>query len=306
LRSRLATIAAAVALAALVASPTAHADASGSLALCDAQVPMSAGEQDHLLRLAAVLKRELDASGRSLALISRSGTDLHRFGIRYSHAGISLKASRNGAWSVRQLYYACGERRPRIFDQGPAGFLFGTDNPRTGYLSVVLLPDAAAAPLERAALDDARALRLLAAAYSANAYPYSLAYQNCNQWVVELLAAAWGELPDGPDLRARAQAWLATQGYAPDGVDVGSRWLMFIAPFVPMVHVGDHPLDDQYALRFRTSLPTAIEAFVHARVPGATRIELCHDAQRIVVHRGWSDIADGCVPGEGDQVIDHD
>jgi len=298
--------AAGIALALLAGAGAARADASGSFVLCDRKVPLAAAQQDRLLRFAAVLKDELDGSGRTLAIVSRSGTDLRRFAIRYSHAGVSLKASRNGAWSVRQLYYACDERKPRIYDQGPAGFLFGTDDPQTGYVSVLLLPDDAAAPLERAALDDARALRLLAGAYSANAYAWSTTYQNCNQWLMELLASAWGGLADDPALRAHAQDWLRTEGYAPDGVAVGSRWLMALAPFVPMIHVDDHPMDDQYARRFRTSLPADIERFVRERLPQAQRIELCHDAQRIVVHRGWSAIADGCVPGDGDRVIRYD
>ena len=35
------------------------------------------------------------------------------------------------------------------------------------------------------------ALALLGREYSANAYPFSPRYQNCNQWVAELLATAW-------------------------------------------------------------------------------------------------------------------
>jgi hypothetical protein len=267
---------------------------------------MTATQQDRLLRFAAVVKGELDASGQSLALISRNGTDLHRFGLRYSHAGLSLRQNTNGPWSVRQLYYACDERRPRLFDQGLSGFLFGTDSPDLGYISIVLLPREQADSLERTALDNALDLRLLAARYSANAYPYSVRYQNCNQWVAELLATAWAPLADGEDLRPRAQAWLEAQGYAPDPIQVGSHWLMALAPFVPMVHVDDHPIDDQYALHFRTSLPVSLEHFLHDRMPRAQRIELCHDTHRVVVHRGWDDLPDGCIPGGGDRVVELD
>lgn len=279
---------------------------SASLQLCDGGAAMSAQQQDRLLRFAAIVRRELEASGASTALISRNGTDLRRFGIRYSHAGVILKASANGPWSVRQLYYACDERRPRLFDQGLPGFLFGTDDPALGYVSIVLLPEADAASVEHAALDNALALRLLAATYSANAYPFSTEYQNCNQWVLELLAAAWAPLANTEDVRSQAQQWLAGNGYVPPPVEVGSRLLMIAAPFVPMIHVDDHPIEDQYALRFKTSLPASIEGFVHARVPEARRIELCHDAERTVIHRGWDEIAAGCAAGDGDSVIDFD
>ncbi|HET9579291.1 MAG TPA: DUF2145 domain-containing protein [Usitatibacter sp.] len=267
---------------------------------------MSATQQDRLLRFAALIKEELDGSGETVALVARSGLDLSRFGVRYSHAGVSLKASDNAPWSVRQLYYACDEQRPRLYDQGLSGFVFGTDDADIGYVWIVLPAGADAATLEGAALDNARALRLLAATYSANAYPFSLRYQNCNQWVAELLAAAWGALDDAPDLRARAQRWLAQRGYEPPAIDLDSHWLMLAVPFVPLVHLDDHPEAELRALQMRTSLPGAIEAFVHERNPGARRIQMCHNGGQAVIRYGWEPIADGCRPQAGDRVIDLD
>jgi hypothetical protein len=298
LSARSALLAASLGAAALAAQA-----GSAASRFCDHSASLSAQQQDLVLLLAAAVRQELEASGQSLALISRSGLDLARFGARYSHAGISLKASANGPWSVRQLYYACDEGRPRLYDQGLAGFLLGTDKPSIGYVSIVLLPREAATALEATALDKARALRLLAATYSANAYAFSPRYQNCNQWLMELLASAWGGLADGEDLRERAQRWLAEQGYAPQPVELGSHWLMFAAGFVPLVHLDDHPEVDRFALRFRTSLPASIEAFVRRQVAGAERIELCHNSEHIVVHRGWAPLADGCRPGPGDRVL---
>jgi hypothetical protein len=51
-------------------------------------------------------------------------------------------------------------------------------------------------------------------------------------------------------------------------------------------------------------MPASIETFVQARVPGATRVELCHAGRRVVIHRGWDDIAEGCVPAAGDRVVE--
>ena len=282
----------------------AHA-ASAQLRFCDRAAPMSAQQQDRLLRLAALVKQELDESGETVALVARSGTDLGRFGLRYSHAGVSLKASANAPWSVRQLYYACHEQRPRLYDQGLSGFLFGTDDPTVGYVSIVLLSGTEAAALEGAALDTGSALRLLSAAYSANAYPFSLRYQNCNQWVAELLAAAWGSLDDTPDLRRNAQRWLAQRGYEPPAIPVGA-WLMLAAPFVPLIHLEDHPQEDLDAMRVRTSVPAAIEAFVRERLPAARRIEMCHDGRKAVIRYGWEPVAEGCRPQAGDRVVDLD
>ncbi len=279
-----------------------NCQASG-LRSCEQPPQMSAAQQDRLFRFGALIKAELDASGQSLALVARSGLDLSRFGMRYSHAGLSLKASQNTPWSVRQLYYACDEQKPRIFDQGMAGFLLGSDTAEIGYISVVFLPPADAAALERAALDNRRAVQVLSASYSANAYPFSLTYQNCNQWVMEMLALSWGGLDESAALRPQAQNWLKEQGYSPTVMEVGSRPLMWLAHFIPWLHSDDHPADDLDQQRYRVSMPASIEAFVQNRSPEVQRIEFCHTDRHVVIRRGWEPIADGCQPGPDDQVI---
>jgi hypothetical protein len=291
-----------LALLLLAGASAAHAGAASGR-FCDAPPTLSATQQDRLLSFAAVARQVLEGQGQRVAIVARSGLDLSRFGIRYSHAGIGLAANPNGPWSVRQLYYACDEGQPRLYDQGLAGFLFGTDDASLGYLSIVLLPAPDSDSLERAALDTPRALALLGGSYSANAYAFSTRYQNCNQWLIELLAGAWGADDSG---REGAQRWLAAQGYAPRPVEVNSRALMFAAGFVPWLRTDDHPGDDLQAMRFRTSLPASIEAFVREHVPGAERIELCHDGQQVVIRRGWTPIADGCVPAAEDRVIAFD
>jgi hypothetical protein len=275
---------------------------ASSTPFCDRAKVLDARQQDRILRFAAIVRDELAASGQAVALVSRSGTDLSRFGIRFSHAGIAL---RDGEipWSVRQLYYACDEGRPLLFDQGIGGFLMNVDDPSSGFVSIVTMPPARADALAAAARDPALALRLLAATYSANAYPFSERYQNCNQWVMELIAAAWGDLSQGDALRRDAQHWLLGQSYQPTTIDVDSHFTMMLGRFVPLLHFDDHPEDDRLALRVRLSLPASIEGFVRQQAPGAQRVELCHDDRQVVVRRGWSPIADGCVPAPGDRVV---
>ena len=212
--------------------------------MCDPPDTLSAEQKDKLFRFGAIIKAELEKSGQRLALIARSGTDLSRFGVRYSHAGFSLKNSPDTPWAVRQLYYACDQKQPLIFDQGMLGFLLGMNEASLGYVSVVLLPTAEAAEVEQAALDKRQSLQMLGATYSANAYPFSLQYQNCNQWVAEVLALAQGRLNDGAPPREQAQAWLKGQGYTPSVMDVGWRPLMWAAYLVPWLHNDDHPAED--------------------------------------------------------------
>lgn len=283
------------------ASSAGSMSGSGSGRFCDRSLALTAAQQDRLLRFAAVLREEL-ALDDGVVLLSRSGLDLSRFAIRYSHAALGWR-SEQGIWSARQLYYACDEGRPRIFDQGLAGFVLGTDDAALGYVALVRLPAAASAQLRTALLDPVRVQQVLAPRYSANAYAYSLRYQNCNQWVMEMLAAGWGALAEGDDIRARAQAWLEQAAYAPQPVEVGSRWLMLAAHFVPLLHLDDHPPEAREAMRLQVSLPQTVEQFVQQRYPASSRVELCHDEHQIVLHRGWSSVAAGCVAGPDDRVI---
>jgi hypothetical protein len=276
---------------------------ASSYRFCDQPLELDAAQKDRLFRLGGVIKEALEQHATNgVALMSRSGLDLARFGHRFSHAGVSLKANADTPWAVRQLYYACDEKRPRLFDQGIAGFLLGTEDPKLGYVSVVFLPDVAARRLETAALDKRGALSLLAGVYSANAFAFSERYQNCNQWVAELLASAWSDPPI--DSRTGAQEWLVQHGYQPSTFDIRHRWLLSLArAFVPWLHADDHPPEDLQDARLRVSMPMAIEAFVREQVPEATRMEFCHNERHMVVRRGWEPIAEGCEPGDGDTVI---
>jgi hypothetical protein len=262
---------------------------------CDRPVAVTAAEQDRLLRFAAVVRAALASSGAEAALIARSGTDLSRFGMRYSHAAIALAEGLDTPWAVRQLYYACAEGRPRLFDQGLAGFVAGSDDVRQGYVRVLLMPREAGHALAAAALDKPLALGLLNARYSANAHPFSTQYQNCNQWVAELLAAATA----GLGTREQAQAWLRETGYAPAPVRA-SPWLMLAGRFVPWLHFDDHPPEALQAGLVQTSLPDSLDTLALRLWPAARRLEFCHGPQGIVQREGGPPLADGCVAQPGD------
>ncbi len=298
-------LAAAAALCLL--GPLSAAQAS-QLRFCDQPAELSAAEQDRILRFSAIVKQQLEQSGHRLALLSRSGLDLRAFGVRYTHSGFSLKASRDGAWSVRQLYYACADKQPRIFDQGVSGFLLGVENPASGYISALLLPADAEAAVERTVLDDRQALQLLGARYSANAHAFSVMFQNCNQWLAEMLALAWGPsaAAGAEPRRVSAQAWLSREGYRPAEFLIHLPPPTWLGHFFPLLHHEDHPPEDLERSVMRVSMPTSIEAFVRRRLPQTQRLEFCFNASHVVIHRGWQQLADGCRPGPDDTVISLD
>jgi len=285
---------------------TGHSAAAAWFGGCTPPPVLDAAEQDRLFRFSALIRSTLAESGAPVALIARAGLDLQRFGHLYSHAGFSLRDSPNTPWSVRQLYYDCDAGVPRLFDQGLPGFLLGGADAAQGHISVLLLPPDAADQLAASLLDPVLANSLLGASYSANAYAHGLVHQNCNQWVAEMLAAAWGALPAGAPPRAAAQAWLRSQGYQPGTVAVHNPLVMLAGALMPWVHLDDHPPQAVAQQRFQVSLPADIEAFVRQQVPGARRIAFCHDSLQMVVQEGWRPHSAGCLAAPGDHVLRFD
>jgi hypothetical protein len=288
------------ALAAALAAAVPAAGAA-SLQSCTEDPPVTAAQRSVMLQVSLRVKAELERRGADVALVARSGLALGWFGQRYSHGGVALRASPETPWAVRQLYFACDEQQSRLFDQGLTAFLMGTLAPDLGFLSVVVLPRGAAGALEATALDTPTALSLVGRRYSANAWSHGLVYQNCNQWLAELLAVAWGA-PRSEQPRVPAQQWLREQGFRGSDFRLPARPFTWLTAFSPWLNRDDHPPEHLAQARFEVSMPDSIEAFVKRLHPGAERFEVCHTDRRMVLRQGWTPIADGCVPGEGDEV----
>ncbi len=273
--------------------------------LCNRGAELSAAQHDRLLQLGDHIRADLDRRGVQAALVARSGTNLRRFGLRYSHAALALREHPQGRWAVRQLYLACDEGVPRVFDQGLAAFLMGTDDPDQGFVLVLPLEGDAGARLARRALDRDTALAVLAPRYQANAAPFDLRAQNCNQWLAELLAQAWA--PEPLAGRAEAQAWLRAQGYDPAALPLRNPLWFLAMAFVPWVSLAGHAPEDGRAGWHRTTLPQHLEAWLHQRQPGLQRVEWCHRQGLALMGEGWAqELPADCraTPGVTARVLD--
>jgi hypothetical protein len=270
---------------------------------CGTAPALDAAQWDRLLRVAGFIQQRLDEAAAPAALVSRSGVDLSRFALAHSHAGIALRAAAQPLWVVRQLYYDCAQDRPRIFDQGLAGFLLGGTEADAGRLSLILLAGAEGAPVREAASDDRLAVRLLSTRYSANAHAFSTRYQNCNQWVAELLATAWSGTTAGEASRERAQAWLAGQAYPAHLFDIGAPWLLLGAALLPWFKLDDHPQEDLDGARLRVSMPSSLEAFVLRRHPASRRLQFCWTRSHVLARSQGPELPAGCEAGDGDELL---
>ena len=272
---------------------------AGAELLCAAEREPTVAQQARALRFSAALRELLTQSGQDLAVVARDGLDLRRFGQRYSHAGLALRDNPAGPWAVRQLYFDCDSGHPRLFDQGLAAFVQGGQRAGQGFVALLLLPAPAAQALRDVALDNARALQLLHPAYSANAYVYGLRFQNCNQWLAELLAAAWGDAQDRPE----AQQWLRGQGYEGTVIQLPGRPWLWLAAFSPWLHLQEHPQEDLAAARQRISLPQGLMDWLLRRFPDARRVDLCERAEGLLVREGGFGPDEPCTERPGDRWI---
>ena len=176
---------------ALVGLALAWSAQAGSLAqrFCDGDGShLSAAEQDRLLRFAAVVRQRLNQASEPVALISRSGLRLQRWGVRYSHAGFAVRDHRDGAWTVVHLLNECGTDRSALFAEGLMNFYLddlARDDTRITWIE----PETAAA-LAGLMADERALMRLHRPRYNLLSPPGSQRSQNSTSWVLEVLDAA--------------------------------------------------------------------------------------------------------------------
>ena len=211
----------------------------------------------------------LDASGAQVALVSRAGQDLSKYGLRYSHMGIVVRDHPAGRWTVVHALNDCGPAVSGLYNEGMGNF-FLTDLYRLEAQLVIPGPEAQA---KLARLVATRTpLRLHEPRYNMLSYVYSTQYQNSNQWVLETIAAALA--PSGQvETRAEAQSWLRSRGFQPPTVDIPAAVRLGARMFRANVAFDDHPFDRRMAGKIDTVTTDAVVRLMRMVDPDAkTRI----------------------------------
>ncbi len=161
------------------------------------------------LQLAQKVQQHLDTQGARVAIIGRVGRDLSEYRLRYSHIGFAVRNDARNRWDVVHMLNHCGRADADLYDQGLGNF-FLDDLYR--FEAVVLIPRPELQAQLAEAIAGGKGRALLEPSYSLIAHPYSIKYQNSNQWVLELAAAttAGGNLS-----RAAAHMRMRQDGYQP-------------------------------------------------------------------------------------------
>lgn len=202
--------------------------------------------------LASMFDVALDASERldaldgvDVVLIARGGQDLSKYGLRHSHMAFLLRED-DGQWRAVHLLNPCKTAESQLFREGVATFI-GETSSHTDLRIGVPTPavrDTLKAMLTKPGIQ-ARALH--EARYSVVAYPFRTEYQNSNQWVLEVLAAALAQNQDGTLIvnRTQVQGWLKQHDYQPSTLHIGVAKRLGARFFVPNAAVTDHPASER-------------------------------------------------------------
>ena len=213
---------------------------------CSPRYPTPQATQS-MFDMAIRIERALDAlEGHDVALLARGGQDLSRYGLTHSHLALALREA-DGRWRVVHLLNRCRTDHSTLYEEGLANFIGESalrSDVRVGVFEPALskrLHDSLQPPATRArGLHEPR--------YSMVAYPFATQFQNSNQWILEVVAAAaMDPAADaaGPIDRRTVQRWLRTNDYTPSRLHLDLHERLGARLFVKHVAVTDHPAGER-------------------------------------------------------------
>ncbi len=255
---------------ALLGAP-AHAGRS-----CEAAQPPKAITLERSLKLAERTLQALDRSGAQVVVLARSGQDLSKYGLRFSHLGFAYRQNDGKGghwWRVMHKLNQCGSADSAVYRQGLGDF-FLDDLWRFDAAWVVPTP-AVQERLLAMLQDERRVVQLHHKPYSVVSYVWGQKYQQSNQWAVETLALAM--LPEAGNAqvtRQQAQNWLQASGYQPSVLNISALTRLGARVSAANVAFDDHPNDKRFSDRIETVTVDSVFAWLPRAGLGETMVIL--------------------------------
>lgn len=219
---------------------------------------------DQINRLSSIVREQLEKSGATIAYVGRAGIDLREYGLTYSHVGLAWRDHPKGRWFTFHLLNPCQTSESELVDHSLEDFykveLFTYD-------ALVAVPSQPVQQKLLKAFFSPLAATLHHPVYNMVSYPYSSRYQNSNQWVLEVSAAALG--PENMiQNRYQAQAWLKQSGYEPTRAHIAWYKRVGGKVFSPHVHFDDHTPEEEATGTYLVVTVESIVRFLERADPG--------------------------------------
>jgi hypothetical protein len=114
--------------------------------------------------------------------------------------------------------------------------------------------------------------------YNVVAYPFATDYQNSNQWVLEVLAAAMAQADGAPAIvkREQAQQWLRQHKYQPSVLHIGLGKRVGARLFVANATTTDHPAGERISGNYSVVTVESVFDFLHQRSQLQQELVIAH------------------------------
>ena len=183
---------------------------------------------------------------------------MSKYGLHFSHIGFAVRDYPQGRWTVVHLLNRCETDTSSLYDEGLINFFL--DDPFI-YEAVIAVPSPAVQQAVGKALRNNLVWQLHQPHYNTIARPQSAEFQNSNQWLLELTAAA---LANGT-ITARRQVWESAlmQDYQPDVVPIDRLSRIGGGLFKANLTFSDHPLADRLKGEYPTVTVRSVIRFLY-------------------------------------------
>lgn len=212
------------------------------------------------------VRETLENGPHKLVLLGRVGFDVARFGLRYTHLGVAWRDHPRGRWTVLHLLNRCGTSRSELSMNSLAEFFAA---PLHAYEALLITPG----PVFQTRLQEnffsGMAQQLHEREYSMIASPFSIRYQNSNQWLLEVVASTLAPMGQVVS-REGAQEWLKGAGYQADEVAISDSERFNARMFNSLLRFNDHSAEETGAGRFQVVTVESVLRFLKTRDPRLT------------------------------------
>jgi len=200
-------------------------------------------------------------------IAARSGQDLSRYGLRHSHVAFFLYDEENNRWQAIHLLNRCKSDTSALYREGLVNFIGESATQPAGLRLGIPTPALQAAIVDLLTEPAQQARALHQSRYNAIAYPWGTNYQNSNQWILEVTAAAMAHINEGTVLNDRhaSTTWLKEHGYMPSRLHIGWGKRIGARFFVKNATTRDHPRRERRGGNFSVVTVESIFDFLHQR-----------------------------------------
>ncbi|MEG0184630.1 MAG: DUF2145 domain-containing protein [Stenotrophomonas sp.] len=213
-----------------------------------------------------------------VVIAARGGQDLSRYGLRHSHLAFLVRED-DGRWRAMHLLNRCKTDSSQLYREGLGNFV-GESGSHTDLRIGVPPPALRAALKAMLAAPAIQPKALHETNYNVVAYPFSTDFQNSNQWVLEVLAAAMAQAEGGPVIvkREQAQQWLRAQKFQPSVLHIGLGKRVGARLFVANATTTDHPASERISGNYSVVTVESVFDFLHQRSQLLQELTIAHAA----------------------------